>query len=252
LESVTGLDRTGLATSQGPVPVAWLQQIEDLARRRASGEPLQYLTGVAGFRRLELRVGPGVFIPRPETETLVELALEKLPEGGSVVDLCTGSGAIALSLVDERPDAWVHATEASSLAFGWALKNRDALRLPATILQGDLFEPLPPELRGALDVVVSNPPYIADDEEGSLPLDVVAHEPHEALFSSPDGLSVIRRIAAEAVGWLRPDGWLLLEIGETQADPALDIAGVNGFHDAEVLPDPAGRPRVLRARWPGP
>lgn len=250
VEAATGLDRAALLANTGPVPISWMHQVEELARRRAAGEPLQYLTGVAGFRNLELAVGPGVFIPRPETEKLVEHALERLPQGGAFVDVCTGSGAIALAVAQERPDARVYATESSEEALEWANRNRESLSLKATFVSGDLMDPLPPELRGGVDVVASNPPYIAEEERGALPTDVIDHEPHVALFSGDDGMNMIRRIAEEAKAWLRPDGWLLLEIGEHQRSLVAELLENEGWRDVSIHLDLAERPRIAEARWP--
>jgi release factor glutamine methyltransferase len=249
VEAVTGLDRSALLTHEGPIPVSWLQEVEDLATRRAAGEPLQYLTGIAGFRHLELKVGPGVFIPRPETEALVDLALARLPQDGILVDLCTGSGAVALAAAHERPDVRVLATEVAVEALGWAEKNRDDLKISVKFYQGDLFAPLPEDLAGKLDVVTANPPYVADRESSALPVDVIDHEPHVALFSGVEGMGVVERIVEEAPRWLRKGGWLLLEIGEHQRTLALDLLNDRGWLDATVNDDLAGRPRIMEARW---
>lgn len=217
------------------------------ARRRAAREPLQYVLGAAAFRNLRLEVGPGVFIPRPETEVVAGRAIELLPAGGVAVDLCTGSGAIALALADEVPGVTVHATEASEDALGWARRNaKDAVVLH----RGDLFEPLPDDLKGTLDLVVSNPPYVSFDEAEVLPADVIDHEPHDALFSGPDGLGVIRRIIGEARSWLKPGGWLVLEIGETQGEAVESLLGDNGYRDVAIAPDLAGRDRIAEGRRP--
>lgn len=224
---------------------------DELVRRRLAGEPLQYVLGTAAFRRLELKVGPGVFIPRPETEVVAERAMARLPSGGTLVDLCTGSGAIALSVADERPDARVLATELSPTASQWATSNRDTLGLPVEIHQGDLFDPLPSELAGRVDLVVGNPPYVDPSERSALPRDVVDHEPAEALFAPKEGTTVIARIATQARGWLRPDGWLVLEIGETQGSAVRDILRASGFFDVSIERDLTGRDRVAEARWPG-
>jgi release factor glutamine methyltransferase len=205
--------------------------------------------GTAAFRRLELAVGPGVFIPRPETELVAERAIELLPRGGTLVDLCTGSGAIALSVADERGDAVVVASELSPAAAQWAAKNQEGLGLPVGLFVGDLFDPLPGELRGAIDVVVSNPPYVDTAERGLLPRDVVDHEPAGALFAPGTGTSVVERIAAEAPLWLRPGGWLVLEIGETQGGEVRGILSRRGFDDVSIGPDLAGRDRIAEGRW---
>lgn len=196
-------------------------------------------------------MGPGVFIPRPETELVAEHAMSRLPHGGVLVDLCTGSGAIALSVADERPDARVVASELSPTASLWATSNRDSLGLRVELFVGDLFEPLPSDLAGRVDVVVSNPPYVDPSERSMLPRDVVDHEPQEALFAPGEGTTVISRIAAEAPTWLRPDGWLVLEIGETQGHAVAEILRESGFADVSIEPDLTGRDRIAEGRWAG-
>ncbi|MBW3595455.1 MAG: peptide chain release factor N(5)-glutamine methyltransferase [Actinobacteria bacterium] len=223
---------------------------KSLASRRVAGEPLQYVTGIAGFRKLELAVGPGVFVPRPESEVLVDHALTRLPDGGTLVDIGTGSGAIALAIADERSDAKVFGTDASRQALDWALANKSKLTSTAEFLEGDLFEPLPEDIRGAVDVVVSNPPYIADDERTALPVDVVDHEPHVALFSGSDGTSIIQRIAPAATEWLRPGGWVLIEISPHLQTVVPQVLHRHGYTDVTVHPDLAERPRVVEARRP--
>lgn len=227
------------------------RDVDELVRRRLAGEPLQYVLGTAAFRRLELRVGPGVFVPRPETELVAERAMELLPDAGLLVDLCTGSGAIALSVADERPDARVVASELSAAALRWAASNRDALESRVELCHGDLFDPLPRELAGGVDVVVANPPYVDPSERRVLPRDVVDHEPEAALFAPEEGTAVITRIASEAGAWLRRDGWLVLEIGETQAASVRSILVDAGFADVSIAPDLTGRERVAEGRWPG-
>jgi release factor glutamine methyltransferase len=221
-----------------------------LADRRADGEPLQYLTGVAGFRHIELAVGPGVLVPRPETEEVAGRAIELLPDGGLLVDVGTGSGAIALAVADERPDAHVWATEISDEALEWARRNAAALESGIEIVKGDLFEGLPAEIGGAIDVVVSNPPYVAPQERDSLPTDVVDHEPAVALFAPEDGTSVISRLIAEAGDWLRPDGWIVIEIGSTQSDRVAGLLSAAGYEEVRVHPDLGGHPRVAVGRAP--
>lgn len=222
----------------------------EMARRRAEGEPLQYVTGVAGFRTLDLDVGPGVFIPRPETETLVGRALDLLPQGGTLVDVGTGSGAIPLSVAAERPDAQVFATERSSDALSWARRNVEKTRLSVALIECDLLSGLPEELRGRVDVIVSNPPYVAWADRDRLPVDVVEHEPHEALFSEMDGLRDVRRIARDSIAWLAEEGWLVVEIGESQGSSALAVLNELGYRSASVDVDLAGRDRILLGRRP--
>jgi release factor glutamine methyltransferase len=222
-----------------------------LASRRAAGEPLQYLTGVAGFRYLQLKVGPGVFIPRPETELVAARAMSRLPDGGSLVDIGTGSGAIALAVATERPQARVWATERSPIAMEWARRNRDELDAAVTLIRGDLFEGLPADLEGALDVVVSNPPYVADTDAHLLGEDVRNHEPHEALFAGLEGLLLVEVIASEARRWLRDGGWLVMEIGYDQAKKVADLLARLDYSDVDVSQDLAHKDRIVEARWPG-
>jgi release factor glutamine methyltransferase len=237
-----------LVRAHGEVTSDTERRALELARRRAAGEPLQYLTGVAGFRHIELSVGPGVFIPRPETELLVESALKLLPHRGVAVDVGTGSGAIALALADERPDARVLATEASAPALEWARRNRARLGLSVELLDCDLLSGLPQELRRAVDVIVSNPPYIAPEEEDSLPPEVAAHEPRDALFASGHGTAAHRRIARSSRRWLRPGGWLVLEMAPNQSELVTAMFDEEGYVHCDVATDLSGRPRIAAAR----
>jgi release factor glutamine methyltransferase len=242
----------------GPREAQWITEAADdegaaldMARRRSKGEPLQYVLGNAHFRKIVLSVGPGVFIPRPETELLVEKALELLPHGGRVVDLGTGSGAIALSIAYERPDADVYATEADTGAYPWAVRNRDELALSAEIIEGDLFEGLPEELKGTFDVVVSNPPYVATSRREILPIDVRDHEPEKALYGGGDGMLVTTRVAQEARSWLKPGGWLALEMSvEQQQDMTTLLAGLD-YRNVKIGIDLAEWPRLVVAQVPG-
>jgi release factor glutamine methyltransferase len=221
----------------------------ELARRRASGEPLQYITGVAGFRYIELAVGPGVLVPRPETELVTEYAISLLPSNGTVVDIGTGSGAIALAIASERADARVYATELSPDALRWAEKNKASLGLGIILLEGDLFDPVPLELKGSLDVVVSNPPYVAESERELLRPEVIDHEPHEALFAG-DGLSLIGRIVEQSFEWLVAEGWLVLEINEARDKDVTELFSRVGFTEVAIQRDLTGRPRIALGRKP--
>lgn len=222
---------------------------EALARRRAAGEPLQYVLGRAAFRHLDLEVGPGVMIPRPETEMLVERALEVLPQGGTAIDVGTGSGAIALSIKHERPDATVVATDDSIPALRYARLNRQRLGIDVTLLHGEMFRPLSRDLRGRVDVAVSNPPYVAESDRSSLPSDVEGHEPHHALFAGADGLAVLTRLVVEARPWLRAGGWLVCEIGEGQSHVVAGLLVRHGYEGVGVRPDLAGRDRIVVGQW---
>ena len=220
-----------------------------LVRRRVAGEPLQYLTGLAGFRRLELRIGPGALVPRPETESLAGRAIDLLPTDGIAVDVGTGAGPIALAIADERPSAHVIGTDVSEEALRWARLNRDELGLEVELIECDLFEGLPNRLRRAVDVVVANPPYISENERNALPAEVVDHEPGVALFASRDGLEIFERIAVSARGWLRPGGWFLSEIGDRQGATVTRLLQFLGYSDVVIRPDLVGRPRIAEGAW---
>ncbi len=223
--------------------------------RRQGGEPLQYITGEAPYRDLVLAVGPGVFIPRPETELLVDVALAFLrgrPAAAPrprVLECCTGSGAIALAVATERPDALVVATELSPRALAFAARNRGRLT-PAEaarvhLVQGDLAT----ALVGPFDVLLANPPYIAESERPDLPPDVLDHEPHLALFAAHDGMAIVERLIGEGAGLVGPGGLLALELGATQGDTALTrLAADPRWVGGEVRKDLAGRSRMLIAR----
>lgn len=246
MRSILGLPRAEIAGARVDGPQA--TRLMALAKRRTAGVPLQYLTGVAGFRYIELKVGPGVLVPRPETEIVTERALTLLREGGTCVDVGTGSGAIALSVARERPDATVLATEAASDALRWARLNRDGLGLAVDIVAGDLFEGLPEDLRGGVDVIVSNPPYIGTGERAQLPVEVVEHEPHEALFAGESGLSVIERLIDESRAWLAPAGWLIFEIAFHHGREVRRLLEGYGYRDVRIGPDLTGRDRVAEGR----
>ena len=225
-------------------------QVLSLTARRVSGEPLQYIIGICGFRHIDLRVGPGVFIPRPETELVAERALERLPSGGVLVDVGTGSGAIALAVAQERPDVVVYATEVSSAALEWARFNQERLGLDVELVSGDLLSGLPAELRGGIDVVVSNPPYVPKHHAAFLPVDVREHEPHRALFAGHGGLEVMQKLADEARAWLVSGGWLVLEIAADQRAAAEKELDRRGYDEISVRRDLAGRWRVAEGRRP--
>lgn len=226
-------------------------RIEALGARRARREPLQHLLGSVGFRHLDILVRPGVFIPRPETELLAELAIAVTPRGGVVVEPCTGTGAIACAVATEARPRTVIATDLSPDAV--ALARENAARTGATAVQavqGDLLDAVPETLRGVVDVLVSNPPYVADGEVAALEPEVREHDPRLALVSGPTGHEVSDRLIALAVQWLRPGGWLLLEVADTRAGECAERAAAAGLTEAEALPDLAGRPRFVRARRP--
>jgi len=222
----------------------------ELAGRRAQGEPLQYVIGTAAFRHLELSVGPGVLVPRQETEVLVERALDRLPQDGAVVDVGTGSGAIALAIRQERPDARVWATDDSAEALRYAHDNRARLDLDVEILRGSLFAPLPSSMRGDFDVVVSNPPYVSQSETHLVGQDVLDHEPDHAVFAGRDGLNIVTELVGQTLPWLRPGGWLVCEIGHGQSQAVVELFEGAGFIHSGVHSDLAGWDRIVEGRKP--
>jgi release factor glutamine methyltransferase len=252
--AVLGAERLALHLAPGrPVDPGRAAHLAALVDRRARWEPLQYVLGRADFAGLTLAVGPGVFIPRPETEELAARALAVLPPvGGVVLEPCTGSGAVAAALAARRPGLRVAATERSPDALAWARRNLATLGLDGRValLAGDLLAPLAGAgLAGRCDLLVANPPYLAREVLPGLPAEVRAWEPVEALDGGPDGLEVIARLLDDAPAWLRPGGTLLLEIGDDQGDRLRRRLGGDGRYGAfRIHRDLAGRERVLEAR----
>ena len=244
---VLGTDRAGLYSRTDGLDTREARMFGRAICQRCTGTPLQHLTGEQGFRRIVVEVRPGVFVPRPETEVLVGVALDAVAEieDPVVVDVGTGSGAIALAVKDERPDATVYATDRSAEAVELAASNAQRLGLDVRVLEGDLLSPLPDELRGWVDLVVSNPPYLTPDEYEDLPPEVKA-DPELALLGGP---AVYERLAAEALRWLRDGGVLAVEAGASQGRALADALRLS-FMDVRVEPDLAGRDRVVLARRP--
>ncbi len=254
LSAATGLSRLELYThSDRPLSSEERAVLREGVRRRAEGEPLQYVTGEMPFRHLVVRIDAGVLIPRPETEVLVDEALRVISglERPLVVDLCTGSGCIALSIAQEKPSAEVWAVDISSAACACTSGNAARLRLSERVhvLEGDLFGALPRELRGHVDLVVANPPYVPSEEIASLPAEVGRFEPALALDGGPDGLEVARRIWGEALEWLKPGGAIALELDERRVRAGGQEI-VEWYEEVRIVPDLAGRDRVLVALAP--
>jgi release factor glutamine methyltransferase len=209
-------------------------QLTELAHRRLQGAPLPYLSGHQGFYGLDLTVGPGVLVPRPDTETLVDWALAVLPSTPArVLDLGTGSGAIALAIQSHRPLAQVWAVDRSEEALDYARRNAEALSLPLHLLRGSWFEALPPDA-APFDCIVSNPPYVA---EGDPHLAALHAEPISALTSGADGLDDVRAIVAQAQVHLKPGGWLLIEHGYDQAATVRGLLTQAGYLNAQSRTD---------------
>lgn len=229
-------------------------EYRDLVVRRSTGVPLQYITGQAGFRGLTLEVREGVFIPRPETELLVEKALETLPEGGEpgtasrVLDIGTGCGCIAVSIASEREGASVVAVDCSEEAVELCGINARSAGVEERVqaMRTDLFDGLDEHLE--FDLMVSNPPYIPESMRDALPAEVRDHEPERALFAGRDGLDAIGEIIERAPSYLAPGGWLALEVDESHARTVADSLTEDGWAEVEVFDDLAGKPRIVRAR----
>ncbi|MGQ9536037.1 MAG: peptide chain release factor N(5)-glutamine methyltransferase [Actinomycetota bacterium] len=254
LEHCTGRSRVELyAFPEKPLSPGQEEAFIRAVARRSRWEPLQYITGRAFFRYLELVVDPRVLIPRPETEMVVERALALLRERRGhplVVDVGTGSGCIALSLARECPAAVVHASDIDPRALEAARQNAARLGMEGLVSfhRGDCLSALPAALRGSLDLVVSNPPYIREEEYAILPPEVRDHEPRSALVPGPRGTEVHERLLQQAFSWLTPGGWLLMEGGENQVHELAGLARELGYVEVAVREDLNGRPRMVEAR----
>jgi release factor glutamine methyltransferase len=254
LRHVLGWDRATVVASPGacvgPDPE---RAFRGLVSERARRVPLQHLTGSQAFWKHEFKVTRDVLVPRPETELLVETALELLrgTERPVIVDVGTGSGCIALSLAGERPDAEVHASDISRPALDVARENARRLGLEPRVVfhLGELLEPLS-GLEGRVDLVVSNPPYVDPAERDTLAPEVRDHEPGLALFPPGDALSTYRRLVPAAFEWLRPGGFLVVEIAPSLAVPVPALLAGAGLEDTQVVSDLAGRARLVRGRRP--
>lgn len=249
LSAATGLTRTETyAYHDRPLTPAERTEVREALKGRANGLPLQYLSGEMAFRRIVLKVERGVFIPRPETEILVEEGLEFLAKAGVehpvVVDLCTGSGCIACSVAREHRDAKVWAVDVSPDAVRVATANAERLGVGdrVTVLLGDLTGPLPLELKGHVDLILANPPYVPTADMASLPREVLDFEPVLALDGGEDGLAVAERIVSEAVQWLRPGGLLAMELDENKVQDAVRTMDIL-LNGSRIRSDLTGRDR---------
>lgn len=253
---VLGLGRGAVqaaAYTGATLSAAELSALEPLVARRVTREPLQHITGVAAFRHLLLSVGPGVFVPRPETEGVAQFAIDALQAEASPapigIDLGTGSGAIALAMATEVPNARIFAAENSAAAFVWTQKNFEATAAPnATLVFADLADAFP-ELDGTVDVVISNPPYVPD---AAIPRDpeVRLYDPAVALYGGPDGLDVVRVLSATAQRLLRSGGVLIIEHGELQGRAIRELLAADGWRAAATHPDLTLRDRATIALRP--
>lgn len=249
-----GTERGRLALLDA-VDTGFHDRFSDAIAARARRIPLQHITGTAAFGPVQLQVGPGVFIPRPETEALLQWALaQTLPPEPMIVDLCTGSGALAIALALGRPGSRVVAVDDDAAALDYARRNAvsaansAAASIDVRIVAGDVTDPdLLPELVGAVDLVVANPPYIPTGVE--LEPEVAQHDPAHALFGGADGMAVIRPIVRRAADWLRPGGLLAVEHDDTTSVATVEaIRGTAAFVDVASHRDLTGRPRFVTAR----
>ena len=225
-----------------PLSTAELARVKPLLKRRGQREPVAYILGVREFYGRPFRVRPGVFIPRPETELLVQLAVEAVRPESRVLDLCAGSGAVGVTIAAELPEARVDLVETSPEAAATARENAEALAPGRVrVFAGDLFAALPEQVR--YEAVVANPPYVPEKDRARLAPEILAHEPHQALFAEEGGLAVIRRIVAGAGDWLVPGGFLGVEIDPSLVPQVRDLCARAGFTNVRIVKDLAGLDR---------
>jgi release factor glutamine methyltransferase len=250
--SAMGVDRV---RARDEVPAGARRRFARMIRRRAEGEPVQLITGHAVFRGLQIAARPGVFVPRDSTEFLAEQAIRRLHRRHrpTAVDLATGGGAVALSIANEVPGARVFGTDISAAAVRVARQNAEGLRLRATFFRGDLFGALPRRIAGSVDVITLHPPYVARGELRELPEEIVRFEPvHTLTDRSADGLGLVGRAVSEAPGWLRPGGWVLIEVSPDRARSVAAVLRQGGFADVRSTMDRGFKvTRVLTGRLRG-
>ncbi|MEI6697646.1 MAG: peptide chain release factor N(5)-glutamine methyltransferase [Mycobacterium sp.] len=243
---LAGTDRGRLALLDAP-DAEFFNRFDQAVAARAQRIPLQHITGIAPFGPVQLHVGPGVFTPRPETEALLEWALaQSLPHDAVILDLCTGSGALAIALASQWPQARVIAVDDDAIALDYARRN--AVDTTVRLVCGDVTDvDLLPELRGRVDLVVANPPYLPTGT--TLEPEVARHDPSHALFGGADGMSVIEPLVIRAADWLKPGGLLAVEHDDTTSEATARImVRVGVFGDITAHRDLTGRPRFVTAR----
>lgn len=246
LAEATGSDRSAVVAQTIEPTAAQLARFEELVRRRENREPLAYITGSKGFRRIELAVDRRVLIPRPETELLVAVAKVDRPCG--ILDVATGSGAVALALADELPDATITAADISPDALAVATANAERLGMSSRVgfVESDLLD----AIAGTFDAITANLPYVTTAEMANLQPEIAEYEPALALDGGEDGLDLVRRLASTVPSHLKPGGSLALEIGAGQAEETESILRENGFVQTEIHNDLAGLGRVVSGRTP--
>lgn len=251
ISNCLGIDRVTIYRDNPLIAEEYILRIDGFVKRRSKREPLQYILGETEFYGLKINVGPGVFIPRPETELLVEEAIKKVTSEGkgsslSILDLCTGSGCVALALARKFPDAQVYGIDASEIAIEYARKNAETNGINnVTFLRGNLFEPIASAT--TFDLIVSNPPYIRRADIKNLQPEIKNWEPIEALDGGKDGLDYYRAIIPQAKGYLKRGGYLILEIGVKQPDKLKKMAQNAGFMKISLTKDYTGVERIFIA-----
>jgi len=227
-----------------PLSKAELDMIRALVKRRRAYEPIAYIVGYRDFYKHRFEVNVSVLVPRPDTETLVEVALERAAHDARIVDLCTGSGCVAISIAAERPEATVQATDLSEEALAVAARNAEAIGVKVEFVHGDLFA----GLRGPFDLVVANPPYLRPEEREELAPDVRDHEPGMALFAGPDGTEWHAKIADECGSRLAAGGVLAMEVGYEQSTEVEELLRDRGYEAVGTTQDLGGVGRVVSGR----
>ncbi|MCP4293779.1 MAG: peptide chain release factor N(5)-glutamine methyltransferase [bacterium] len=257
LGDVLGMSRMELyMQADRPVFGPELDSYRELVRRRGSGEPLQTILGMVEFYSRPFKVEAGVFIPRPETEHLVEAAAELLTPADHrlvepvAVEIGCGTGIVGISLACEIPQLVLHASDINPKAIALATRNASQLEVSARVNfhQGNRFESIPSQLKGQVDLLVSNPPYVRRGDIDGLSVEVAQHDPREALDGGPDGLVFYKALAAEMARWVRPGGYIIVEIGDDQAQDVSDIFAASGGSDIQVIQDYSHRDRVVSAQ----
>lgn len=247
LEKASGINRSMYVLYKDKeITQEQFDSYKKLIERRAAHEPCQYITGTCEFMGLPFMVNENVLIPRQDTEVMVEQALRLTPGNADVLDMCTGSGCIAISMQRHRPDIKPVAVDISEAALKLAMENAGKHRCRISFKRSDLFNDLDRDTK--FDVIISNPPYVSDQEYDGLMPEIKDHEPELALKAGPDGLDVYKRLIKDAKSFLKPDGVLLLEIGSGQAAAVASLLKESGFEDIEVIKDYAGLDRVAIAR----
>lgn len=239
---------------QAPLTEDEKTRMRAFVKRRANREPLAYITGHKEFYGREFAVGQGVLVPRPETETLVDVCLEHITDGQptSICEVGFGSGCISITLAKQCPRLKITAIDISPQAMEFATANAKAHEVEdrVRLLAGDGFEPLRGTTTELFDGIVSNPPYVREDELAGLEPEVAQHEPTEALVSGEDGLLLTRRLIKDAVSLLKPGGWMILELDPAQCDTVAEIFGAAGFFNTRIYKDLSGLNRIVRASLP--